>query len=169
MKRSFTFTLAGLIMLGMIVSVASAGVPQLMNYQGRLTDNGGNPLDTTVSVTFTIYDDSTGGNPKWTELHPAVTVTDGRPFALEGGGRLEEVVLAYESWGRLNEARSNAVLVCHALTGDSHAAGTIMPPNAAIAGSAAFFGSRNSPTTSSRLISSPTTKKKIAIKPSLIQ
>ena len=54
-----------------------------------------------------------------------MTVTDGRPFALEGGGRLEEVVLAYESWGRLNHSASNAVLVCHALTGDSHAAGPI--------------------------------------------
>ncbi len=54
-----------------------------------------------------------------------MTVTDGRPFALEGGGRLDEVVLAYETWGELNHARSNAVLVCHALTGDSHAAGSI--------------------------------------------
>lgn len=35
--------------------------------------------------------------------------------------------LAYETWGRLNAARSNAVLVLHALTGDSHAAGTAGP------------------------------------------
>lgn len=56
-----------------------------------------------------------------------VTVTDGRPFALEGGGRIDEVVLAYESWGELNAQASNAVLVCHALTGDSHAAGSIGP------------------------------------------
>ena len=56
-----------------------------------------------------------------------VTVTDGRPFALEGGGRIEEVVMAYESWGELNAQASNAVLVCHALTGDSHAAGSITP------------------------------------------
>ena len=54
-----------------------------------------------------------------------MTVTDGRPFALEGGGRLEEITLAYESWGELNADGSNAVLVCHALTGDSHAAGPI--------------------------------------------
>lgn len=56
-----------------------------------------------------------------------MTVTDGRPFALEAGGRIEEVVMAYETWGELNAERSNAVLVCHALTGDSHAAGPIMP------------------------------------------
>ena len=52
-----------------------------------------------------------------------ISVTDGRPFALEGGGRLDEVALAYEAWGTLNADASNAILVCHALTGDSHAAG----------------------------------------------
>jgi homoserine O-acetyltransferase len=41
---------------------------------------------------------------------------------LEGGGRLP-VTLAYETWGELNEARDNAVLVLHALTGDSHVTG----------------------------------------------
>ncbi|MEM7140543.1 MAG: homoserine O-acetyltransferase [Actinomycetota bacterium] len=54
-------------------------------------------------------------------------MTDGRPFALEGGGRIDEVVMAYESWGELNADASNAILVCHALTGDSHAAGIIEP------------------------------------------
>jgi homoserine O-acetyltransferase/O-succinyltransferase len=46
-----------------------------------------------------------------------------RPFALEGGGLLRGVTLAYETWGELSPAADNAVLVCHALTGDSHAAG----------------------------------------------
>ncbi|PRY43955.1 homoserine O-acetyltransferase [Umezawaea tangerina] len=35
--------------------------------------------------------------------------------------------LAYETWGTLNEDRSNAVLVLHALTGDSHVAGVVEP------------------------------------------
>jgi homoserine O-acetyltransferase len=51
------------------------------------------------------------------------TVVEGRPFHLEGGGVLPEVTVAYETWGELNDDASNAVLVCHALTGDSHAAG----------------------------------------------
>ncbi len=46
-----------------------------------------------------------------------------RPFALEGGGLLRGVQLAYETWGTLDATAANAVLVCHALTGDSHAAG----------------------------------------------
>ena len=40
---------------------------------------------------------------------------------LELGGRLPNVRLAYETWGELNTDASNAVLLCHALTGDSHA------------------------------------------------
>ena len=45
------------------------------------------------------------------------------PFKLESGGRLPAVRLAYETWGELNEDGSNAVLVLHALTGDSHVTG----------------------------------------------
>ena len=42
---------------------------------------------------------------------------------LESGGKLEGARLAYESWGQLNQERSNAILVLHALTGDSHTSG----------------------------------------------
>jgi homoserine O-acetyltransferase len=42
---------------------------------------------------------------------------------VEAGGRLEHVTVAYETWGTLAPDGSNAVLVLHALTGDSHAAG----------------------------------------------
>ncbi len=48
-----------------------------------------------------------------------------RPFVLEGGGALRDVVIAYETWGELAPDAGNAVLVCHALTGDSHAAGGV--------------------------------------------
>jgi homoserine O-acetyltransferase len=42
---------------------------------------------------------------------------------LETGGRLDAVNVAYRTWGRLNDAGDNAVLVVHALTGDSLAGG----------------------------------------------
>jgi homoserine O-acetyltransferase len=42
---------------------------------------------------------------------------------LEGGGRLGPLTIAYETWGSLDASGENAVLVCHALTGDSHVAG----------------------------------------------
>jgi homoserine O-acetyltransferase/O-succinyltransferase len=49
----------------------------------------------------------------------------GKGFTFEGGSYLDHVVVAYETWGTLNDDRSNAVLVLHALTGDSHAAGDV--------------------------------------------
>lgn len=43
---------------------------------------------------------------------------------LENGKQLQNVRLAFESWGEPNSDKSNAVLVLHALTGDSHAIGS---------------------------------------------
>src|SRR3954462_7168126 len=44
-------------------------------------------------------------------------------LGLERGGTRPGVRIAYETWGRLNEARDNVILVEHALTGDSHVVG----------------------------------------------
>lgn len=44
-------------------------------------------------------------------------------MTLVSGEVLPGVVLAYETWGELNAAKDNAILVCHALSGDSHAVG----------------------------------------------
>jgi homoserine O-acetyltransferase len=46
-----------------------------------------------------------------------------QPLSLDCGRQLAQFDLAYESYGELNTNRSNAVLVCHALSGDQHAAG----------------------------------------------
>ncbi|MFE7855310.1 homoserine O-acetyltransferase [Streptomyces sp. NPDC057403] len=49
------------------------------------------------------------------------------PLPLEAGGELPLVRLAFETWGQPAPDRSNAVLVLHALTGDSHVAGPAEP------------------------------------------
>jgi homoserine O-acetyltransferase len=45
------------------------------------------------------------------------------PLRLRGGAELPSYEIAYETYGRLNEARTNAVLVCHALNASHHVAG----------------------------------------------
>jgi homoserine O-acetyltransferase len=45
------------------------------------------------------------------------------PLHLRSGETLEQFTIAYETYGELNEARDNAILVCHALSGDAHVAG----------------------------------------------
>ena len=44
------------------------------------------------------------------------------PFHLERGRHLPSVTVAYETYGTLNPAWDNAVLICHAISGDSHVA-----------------------------------------------
>jgi homoserine O-acetyltransferase len=67
-----------------------------------------------------------GDEPGRRKFAPVVRADD-RPLSLEAGGSLPEVTVAYETWGELDQDRSNAVLVLHALTGDSHATGPAGP------------------------------------------
>ena len=59
-----------------------------------------------------------------------VTFTFGsrdEPLVLESGHTLGPVDIVYETYGELNADRSNAILICHALSGDHHAAGVHDP------------------------------------------
>jgi len=67
-----------------------------------------------------------GDNPGGRQFAHVVT-DDGSGLTLEAGGTLPGLTVAYETWGTLDPARSNAVLVLHALTGDSHATGPAGP------------------------------------------
>lgn len=46
-----------------------------------------------------------------------------KPFRFESSRLLPEIRIRYETYGRLNATKSNAILICHALTGDHHCAG----------------------------------------------
>ena len=54
-----------------------------------------------------------------------LTIAADHPMALEGGGVLNSATVAYETWGQLDGAASNAILVCHALTGDAACGGRL--------------------------------------------
>ncbi|MFQ6031829.1 MAG: hypothetical protein ACE5K2_02815, partial [Candidatus Zixiibacteriota bacterium] len=77
MKRMFSVTVIFSVVLLAVASIATADVPNLMQYQGFLTDESGEPLDTIVSMTFTIYDDPIEGWVWWTETRDSVIVANG--------------------------------------------------------------------------------------------
>jgi len=67
-----------MLMVAVLVVPLSGEVPSLMNYQGRLTDASGDPVpDSNYTMIFTIYRDSTGSVPIWTETQDGVPVQDG--------------------------------------------------------------------------------------------
>ena len=73
---------------------------------------------TTDTCTFESSDSVRSATP----LKYAQYVTFQAPLALEEGGTLPSVRVAYETYGTLSAAADNAVLICHALSGDSHVA-----------------------------------------------
>ncbi len=57
----------------------------------------------------------------YTETQQVNSITFPEPFLLESGKVLPSITVAFESYGTLNDDGTNAILVCHALTGNAHA------------------------------------------------
>lgn len=99
MNVSGKITTAALLLAAALVSVGVAQVPQLINYQGRLTDAADDPVaNDTYEVTFRIYDE--GSTERWSEVHNIAT-TNGL-FSVKlgsNGSPLDESVFNYaECW-----------------------------------------------------------------------
>ena len=63
---------------GVLIVKAQNGIPEFINYHGRLKDSAGNPLTGTYNFTFRLYDSEVGGNLVWgPETHNNVQVTNG--------------------------------------------------------------------------------------------
>ena len=74
MTRRLRF--AGLAMIAMLAAHAAFAVPNLLQYQGRVTDAAGTPLNGSQSVVFSIYAAASGGSALWSETQ-TVTVANG--------------------------------------------------------------------------------------------
>jgi len=67
------------ILFSLMVGTAWADVPQLINYQGQLTDVNGQNKNGSVSLTFSVYDAALEGNLMWgPETHGTATLVNGR-------------------------------------------------------------------------------------------
>lgn len=60
---------------------------------------------------------------KETVVQFARIATAEHPFRFDSGEEMEDVTLSYETYGKLNKQKSNAILLFHALSGTQHAAG----------------------------------------------
>jgi hypothetical protein len=71
------FLTALLIAVFCLISTGYSQVPQMMNYQGVLTDSSGNRLNGYYNMAFSVYDTSDGGTALWTETQYEVFVDQG--------------------------------------------------------------------------------------------
>lgn len=96
--RFCVFTLFACMCLGFAGESRAAG-PDLMNYNGFLRDNGGDPVNGTPELIFRIYSASTGGALLWSENHGPVTVQDGVFSVVLGEIRaMDETLFSADRW-----------------------------------------------------------------------
>jgi hypothetical protein len=76
LRKGFVLMMMGTVIF-FLYSFSSADVPHMINYQGRLTTASGGCLNDTVQMTFTIYSDSLGVSPDWTETQTEVAIKEG--------------------------------------------------------------------------------------------
>src|SRR5579864_1439793 len=81
-------------------------------------------------LTMPLSEDVVVGEPGSAGVFHTQYVDLPAPLPLDSGRSLEQVRIAYETYGRLSPTRDNVILVCHALSGDAHAAGWSEDSNA---------------------------------------
>ena len=65
---------------------------------------------------------SFGANHKEFEIGEIIFLAKDKPLKLSSGAEITNFPLAYQTYGKLNSDKSNAILICHALTGDQYCA-----------------------------------------------
>ncbi|MBI5873339.1 MAG: hypothetical protein HZB36_04260 [Candidatus Omnitrophica bacterium] len=77
MKKLMFIAVVLIIATSCVCATTEGAVPHLINYQGRLTDTAGNPLNGSYNLTFRIYDALSAGNLLWEETQTGVVVDKG--------------------------------------------------------------------------------------------
>jgi len=83
MKKLLVGAVIGAFIL--ISSPSRAEIPHMVNYQGMLTSDAGDPLNGSYDLNFKIYGSESGNDSLWWEYHSGVTVTDGLFNVILGG------------------------------------------------------------------------------------
>ena len=65
-----------------------------------------------------------GANYREVEVGEIIHIARDEPLVLECGAAVSNIPIAYQTYGELNAAKNNVILVCHALTGDQYLCGT---------------------------------------------
>jgi hypothetical protein len=89
-----------LILLLWLTTLCLADIPKLINYQGMLTNEYGEPLTGMYDITFKIYNASSEGIKRWEETQTDVAVTDGLFNVILGGATVDGIDLDFseEYW-----------------------------------------------------------------------
>ncbi len=74
-RTSFVFLVVGAVIF--FIALASADIPHMISYQGKLTTASGGCLNDTVQMTFSIYPDTLGSPADWSETQMQVVVQEG--------------------------------------------------------------------------------------------
>ncbi len=95
-------------------------IDQKMNYQGILTDDGGEPITGTMNLVFRIYSQESGGSPLWVETQSGVTVTKGIFNVVLGSVTPMNIPFRKEYWLEI-QVESETMSPRHLLTNTAYA------------------------------------------------
>jgi hypothetical protein len=101
MRKLIILLVLGVVLIPALAfseSAVTPPIPHLINYQGMLTDNSGNPLTGNFDIIFKIYNDASAGTMRWQETQSGVTVTNGLFSVILGSVTPIDLAFDEEYW-----------------------------------------------------------------------